>query len=134
MRPRRGFTLIELAIAVAVLVIAILTAVLSLLKLQDLSELSKEKVVALTDANRVLEAMRDTANASVLNLQNTNWTTWAATNVINTKGTNEPRLDQETVTVTVGAGNPVSVTFVLTWNHRRRSVSFRVVTLMTDRT
>lgn len=134
MKPKRGFTLIELAIASAVLIIAMLTAAFSLLNLQDLSELSREKVTALTDANRVLEAMRNAVNDSVTDLQSTNWTTWAANNVVNTKGPNEIVLNQETINVTLGNGNPVPMTLTVTWNHRQRPYTFQVITLMTERT
>ncbi|MBI4115103.1 MAG: type II secretion system protein [Candidatus Omnitrophica bacterium] len=131
---QKGFTLVELAVGAVVLTIAILTTAFSILNLQGLSELSKEKVIAVADANRVLEAMRDTANTSVSALQSTNWTTWAATNVVGTKGSNEVQLPQETVTAVIASGNPAQVTLTLSWNHKQRTYSYQVITLMTDRT
>lgn len=133
MGSKRGFGLIELVVALGILMIAILTAAFSIMNLQDMSELSKEKLVALTDANRVLEAMRNSANISTTNLQSTNWTTWATVNVMNTKTANETLLDQENITAIVGNGNPALVTLTVTWNHRQRPYTYQVVTLMTDR-
>lgn len=120
-------------IAASILAIELLAAVFSVLNLQDLSGLAREKEVAIADANQVLEAMRDTANTSLATLKTTNWTTWANTNVIATKGANELALGQESVATTVGAGDPAQVTLTLSWTHRQRAYSYRVMTLMTDR-
>ena len=132
-KQESGFTLAELVIAGSILVIAILTTAFCVLSLLDLSEFSKEKIVAAADTNRILEAMRDSANTSLTNLRNTNWAVWTAANVVNTKGANEPSLDQENAVAVVGAGNPAPVDVSLNWRHRRRTVSYQVITLMTDR-
>ena len=81
----KGFTLAELVITIGILGLALLTTAFSILNLQNLSELSREKVIATADAVRVLEAMRESTNQSPANLQNTNWALWANTNVIGTK-------------------------------------------------
>ena len=129
----KGYTLIETLIAAFVLTIAVLTTAFSILNLQELSALAREKETALSDANRVLEAMRDTANNSLATLRSTDWNAWLVNNVLNPKGTNELRLDQENVAVNIGTSNPASVTVLLNWNHKQRPYSFRVMTLMTDR-
>ena len=54
---KRGFALVEVSVTIGFLAVAILITILSLLNMTGLSELSKEKVVALADAHRVLEAM-----------------------------------------------------------------------------
>ena len=133
LQGQKGFSLIETAVAAVVLAIAILTTAFSIMNLQDLSALAREKEMAMIDANHVLEAMRDTANNSLITLRNTDWTTWAVNNVVNPKGANELRLDQEAVTANIGNGNPASVTLLLNWNHKQRPYTFRVITLMTDR-
>lgn len=132
-KDQKGFSLIEVAVAATVLVIAILTTAFSLFNIQNLGELSREKVIAVQDANRVLEAMRDTADTSLSNLQSTDWTVWATNNVINGKGTDEIQLDQENVTAAFSGTNPVQVALTLSWRHRQRTFSYRVITLMTDR-
>ena len=129
----RGFGLPEVLVAASILTIAILTAAFSIYNLQDLGELSKEKLTAVADANRVLEAMRDATDTSLNNLRNTDWSAWTTTNVMNTKGPNEVQLNGETLTAVIGAGNPAQVTLTLTWNHRQRAYQYVVVTLMTDR-
>ena len=132
-RGQKGFSLIETIVAAVVLAIAILTTAFSIMNLQDLSVLAREKEMAMTDANRVLEAMRDTADNSLVTLRNTDWTAWTTNNVINLKGANELRLDQEAVTANIGNGNPATLTLLLNWNHKQRPYTFRVITLMTDR-
>lgn len=131
----RGFTLVELVITIMILGLALLTTAFGILNLQNLSELSREKVIAVTDAVRVLEAMRESANQSPASLQSTDWTLWANTNVIATKGINEGRLDQENVTVALPAGNtnPVLLTLTVNWRHKQRPYSYQVATRMTDR-
>jgi prepilin-type N-terminal cleavage/methylation domain-containing protein len=131
----KGVTLVEMVMAISILGIAILTVGFSILNLQDLSELSREKVTAAADAVRVLEAMRDAANLSTANLQGTDWTVWANTQVVATKGADEIQLDQENVTVTYGggSGNPVSLTLTVNWQHKQRPYAYQVVTRMTDR-
>ena len=130
---RDGLGLIELIIAIGVLAIGILTASFCIFSLQDLGELAREKESAVADANRVLEAMRDSANNSVAALRSANWTTWATNNVISSKGSSELVLNQENVTVTMGSGNPVPITLILSWQHKQRPHAYRIVTLMTDR-
>lgn len=132
-RTQNGFSLIELTIAIGVLVIGILTAAFCIYSLQGLGELAQEKEMAVADANRVLEAMRDSANDSIATLRNTNWTTWATNNVISTKGASELALDQENVSVSMDGGNPVPITLILSWRHKRQPYTYRIVTLMTDR-
>lgn len=132
-KEKKGFGLIEVVIAVGVLAMALITTAFSVMNLQNLVELSRQKVAAVADANRVLEAMRDAANTSLGNLQGTNWSDWALTNVINSKGANDIVLSQENVTTVIGSGNPVPVTVILSWTNRQRIYSYTTTTLMTDR-
>lgn len=123
----------EVAVAASVLAVAILTAAASIVNLQDLSALAREKEMAVNDANRLLEAMRDAANDSLANLRNTDWSVWAVNNVISVKGTNELVLDQENAAVAIGDGNPAPVTLTLSWLHRQRLQRHQILSLMTDR-
>ncbi len=133
---RKAFTMVELLIAAMVLVIAILSTAFGILNISDMGELSREKIVAVTDAGRTLEAMRNTANSSLAILQNTDWTAWALTNVVNAKSTNEISLNQESIQASFSnpANIPVQVTLTVNWLHKQRNYSYRVITLMTDRT
>ena len=132
-KGEQGFTLVELMVAAALLGIALLTTAASLLNLQDVSDLAREKIVVTSDANRILEAMRDQANTSLTNLRNTDWVAWANTNVLGQRGADEIRLDQEAVAVTLTGTDPVQVILDINWSHRRRVQSHRVMTLMTVR-
>lgn len=132
-RNRKGYTLIDILIALAVVVIGVLATAFSMANVHELMTLAREKEIAMNDANRVLEAMRQTADNSLTTLQSTNWNSWLTTNVVNLKAQDELLLDQETANVTVGNGNPMAVTLILSWNHKQRPYSYRVMTLMTDR-
>jgi len=132
-KGEQGFTLVELMVAAALLGIALLTTAASLLNLQDVSDLAREKIVVTSDANRILEAMRDQANTSLTNLRNTDWVAWANTNVLGQRGADEIRLDQEAVAVTLTGTDPVQVILDINWSHRRRVQNHRVMTLMTVR-
>ncbi len=131
----KGFTLVEIVISIGIVGLILLIAAFSILNLQDLGELSREKVAAVTDAVCVLEAMREAANQSPANLQSTNWSVWANTNIIGVKGTNETQLDQENVMVTFpgGAANPVQFSLSVNWRHKQRPYSYPIATRMTDR-
>ena len=132
-KGEQGFTLVELMVAAALLGIALLTTAASLLNLQDVSDLAREKITVTSDANRILEAMRDQANTSLTNLRNTDWVAWANTNVLGQRGADEIRLDQEAVAVTLTGTDPVQITLDINWSHRRRVQNHRVMTLMTVR-
>ena len=132
-KGEQGFTLVELMVAAALLGIALLTTAASLLNLQDVSDLAREKITVTSDANRILEAMRDQANTSLTNLRNTDWVAWANTNVLGLRGADEIRLDQEAVAVTLTGTDPVQITLDINWSHRRRVQNHRVMTLMTVR-
>ncbi len=135
-RERNAFTMVELLIAAMVLVIAIVSTAFGILNISDMGELSREKIVAVTDAGRTLEAMRNTANSSLAILQSTNWTNWALTNVVNAKNANEISLNQESIQASFSnpVNSPVQVTLTVNWLHKQRNYSYRVITLMTDRT
>jgi prepilin-type N-terminal cleavage/methylation domain-containing protein len=131
-----GFTLLELVIAAAMLSVAILATSFSILSITDMTDLSREKVTAVHDANRVLEEMRDTVNTSAALLRATDWTAWALANVINAKGANDTTLSQETITAAFpsATGNPVPVVLTVNWSHRQRAYTYQITTSMTDRT
>lgn len=134
-KRKAGFTLLELVIAAAVLTVAVLSIAFNVLNLSDMSELSREKLVATADAARVLETMRETANSSLATLKTTDWSAWAAANVINAKASNELQLRQETIAATFPNPNtnPIQVVLTLSWLHKQRPYSYEIITLMTDR-
>lgn len=132
-RDQKGFSLVEVLVGAVIMAIAILSASFSILNIQQLSEVSKQKVVATADANRVLEAMRYEANVSLTDMQNKNWAVWATDNVINTKGGSDIQLVGENVNVVLNGTDPVQVTLTVNWTHRQRPHSYQVVTLMTQR-
>lgn len=117
------------------LAIAVVSVLFSILSLREMGELSNERMVAVMDANRILEEMRSTANSSLTTLRNRDWPAWAQTNVINPKTANgEYPLGQENVAVAFQNGtNPVQFTLTVTWQRGGHQYSHQVTTSMTSR-
>lgn len=118
MRREAGFTLIELMVTVTVVVIALVGFVAANMAIQARSETVFERSVAIQDAHRVLEQMRDAANRAaseqfqgdVINAANAAVTTVASL----------PAADNEQITVTYAdqAADPLEVTVSVAWNER----------------
>lgn len=131
MKNRRGFTMVELLIAVVVIGVTLLAMILGNTSVQQLSEKSFEKMSAYQDAHRTVELIR---NASVTG-------TFPA-NVVNTfppagqvAGFNSLKNEQVTVSYTDPAADPLDITVTTTWERGdRRNGSIQLRTLMTQRT
>ena len=121
---KKGFTLLELAIASGILTVAILGLLSSLQSPFTLNAASKETVIALQDASRVLEEIR-VATFSTIPI--TNWTTWAQTNGLT-------HLVNEAVTVTTIGADPLTATVQVQWTSLGGKGSTRTLLLSTRRT
>ena len=121
---RKGFTLLELAIASGILTVAILGLLAALHSPFTLNTAAKETTVALQDASRVLEEIRVTAFSSVAT---TNWTAWAQNNGLT-------HLVNEAVTVTTTGTDPLTITTQVQWTSQGGKGSPRTVLLSTRRT
>ena len=125
---KKGFTLLELAIAAGVLTVAILGLLAALQSLHPLNETAKETAVALQDASRVMEQIRVTPFSSI---PTTNWTSWAQTNGL-THLTNEAVT--VTTTVTTSGTDPLNVAVQVSWSSQRGKGPSRTFQLSTRRT
>ena len=120
---KKGFTLLELAIATGILTVAILGLLASLQSPFILNAASKETAIALQDASRVLEEIRVATFSTV---PTTNWTTWAQTNGLT-------HLVNEAVTVTITGTDPLTVTVQVQWTSLGGRGSQRTLLLSTRR-
>ena len=121
---KKGFTLLELAIASGILTVAILGLLSSLQSPFTLNATSKETAIALQDASRVLEEIR---TATFSTIPTTNWTTWAQTNGLT-------HLVNEAVTVTTIGTDPLTATVQVRWTSQGGKGSTRTLLLSTRRT
>ena len=121
---KKGFTLLELAIAAGVLTVAILGLLAALQSLNPLNEGAKETAVALQDASRVMEEIRVTPFSSI---PTTNWTSWAQTNGLT-------HLTNEAVTVTTSGTDPLNVAVQVSWSSQRGKGPQRTFQLSARRT
>ena len=121
---KKGFTLLELAIASGILTVAILGLLASLQSPFTLNSASKETAAALQDASRVVEEIRVETFSTI---PTTNWTTWAQTNGLTHRV-------NEVVTMTITGTDPLTVTVQVQWRCLGGKGPQRTLLLSTRRT
>jgi len=121
---KKGFTLLEVAIASGILTVAILGLLTGLQTPFILNDSAKETTIALKDAARVLEEIRIT---NFSDITTTNWTSWAQSNGLT-------HLTNEVVTVTTTGTDPLSITVEVQWDSRAGQRPSRTVELATRKT
>ena len=112
-RPSRGFTFLELLIAVCILAVSIVGLLALYSQCMFLSQRAQSMTVATSHAEYVLEQIHRTAFASIAS---TNWTTWAQGAGLNT-------LSGEAISVSVSGTDPLDITVTVSWNERGRTLS-----------
>jgi len=119
---RSGFTMLELVIASAVLLIAVLGLLSVYQSPFVLNELTRDTTTAVQDASKVIEQMRVTAFASV---QTTNWDTWAQNN-------GAKNLPSETLSIAYTGTDPLEFTVTVQWTRRSRTRNIRLTSRITQ--
>ena len=122
---QRGFTLLELMISVAIMAGAILSLVGLYFTFLVLIETNKNSTVAIYHAQAALEAIRNVDPFDSVGAA------FPAGNVI--ASFNFTRLNNESIMVAYGAGDPLTVTVTVNWQERTRGMSESLTTLMTQR-
>lgn len=144
---QKGFTLVELGIGIAVLVIALVLGMILAVYLIDLSELSRETISVTSHLNRVLEKGRELADQSLTNLTGYDWQNWFTEQNEQTRDT-LGFFDQPFTLIQDGQGasleslasnfqgaNPVTATFTISWLHKsKRTYTMQGETIYVDRT
>lgn len=119
-----GFTLVEVILAGMVLVIAISAIMGAYISQVTLNEHARNLSLAMNDATRVMEQIRQQNSpcAGALPTANTagGWDAWLQAAGKSVSPT-APQLER--VTVTTGAvANPLEVTVAVCWRHRNRTI------------
>ena len=127
---QKGFTLIEIMIAMCVSVIAILGFITAVTSIRQSSEGAYERTIALQDANRVIEQMRDAATSGTF----PDNVTAAYPNNAAVSGFTNLTSQQVSVSYANSTADPLDVTVTVTWlEHGRRSMTKAIRTFITQR-
>lgn len=124
----RGFTLVEVLMAMLVFVVAVVALLMLYIGVSSLRESSRNMAQAMADARTVLEEIREASGASLAGVTGTDWTGWASDN-------NLTSLPDEVVTVEYAdeAADPLDITVQVDWTERGRARTAVVETLVTQR-
>jgi len=127
---KSGFTLVELLIATAVLLVAITGVLIAFRSPAVLNEMARDTTIATQDASRVIEQMRVTKFSDIQKVD-PYWDSWAASNgAKNLLPLPLPNGTNETVAVSYTAIDPslLEVRVTITWTRRSRSRNIRLTT------
>lgn len=128
-QPRaNGFTLLELMISAAILVVTLVALLATYISLAALIESSRNTTTAINDANRVIEQMRNSAATSFLTMTSSNWTSWAAAN-----GAGTLTSEQVAFSFNCTSCDLTMATVNVSWSERNRTRSEVVTTLIANR-
>lgn len=114
---RSGFTLLELVIGSAVLLIAVLGLLSFYRSPFILNELARDTTIAVQDGSKVIEQIRVTPFGSI-QMPDPYWDTWAQSN-------GAKNLPGETITVAYTGTDPLEFTVTVQWTRvvgRTRSI------------
>ena len=134
-KKEKGFTLIELMITIAVVILALLGLLSANTMMMRTSGTVFERAVATQHANQVVERIRDLATGSLASVT----TTFPNAGVVNSAlytSTASELLSNESVSVIYAdpAANPLDATVTVNWNAQGlRPVSTNIRTLIAKR-
>ena len=129
---KSGFTLLELMIGSAVLVLALVGLIGAYIGCFSLNESARNLTVAMNDAQCTMEEIRDRNVTS--NITQEDWAAWAATDPPEGGGCNT--LDSESINVTYPSGtgiDPLEILITVNWTEKGRQRSAQLTTLLTER-
>lgn len=133
LRSEEGFTFVEVMITMAIVSLAFVTILGTNLMLQKNSDITYEHVLAVQDANQVIERIRDGANSSENNFQE--MAVAAGEAALDDVGSLPDNVEQEiTIEYVDESADPLDVTVSVSWSEQGlRPVSESVRALITYR-
>jgi Tfp pilus assembly protein PilV len=114
MKSKAGFTLLELMITAGILVVAVTGLLAAFINASFLSQANHNKVIAVNDAQYVLEKLKNLDYDSLVSYTDGNFSNLNAESII--------------VTVTVPSANLKNVVANVTWTEGQRQRSFALTT------
>jgi prepilin-type N-terminal cleavage/methylation domain-containing protein len=124
MKRKKGFTLVELLMAVFVLAVGIMGILLLYTNSMLSSEFAWDMTTATSHAEYILEEMQ--ARESLNDIRSTNWGMWAQKQGLNT-------IPHETIAVDFPhvSGNPLDILVTVSWKRKLRTNHITLKTKMT---
>jgi len=128
----KGFTLMELMIAAAILILALVGLLGVFIGSFGLVESAENLTIAVNHAQSVVEQMRDYNIPALVTSQN--WTTWAQADYPSGGGCNT--LQSESIQATYPSGtsaDPLEIMITVNWSEAGRQRSVELTTLLAER-
>ncbi len=124
LKKHGGFTLLEVLIATFVLVLGIVSTFLFFTNAMTSTQYAADVTTATSHAEYVFEEMK--TRAALSDITNTNWTTWAQNENLNT-------LPQESIVVQIAdaQGDPLDIQLAVNWTRKSRQNNVNLRTQMT---
>ncbi|OIO38905.1 MAG: hypothetical protein AUJ75_02095 [Candidatus Omnitrophica bacterium CG1_02_49_10] len=128
LHKNKGFTFTEVMIAVFVLLVALVSLLGAMYHFYLLSETLKERSIAIGDARKVLENIREASYSSLPSVTGADWAGWALNN-----GCDQLNAEEVSVVFADTSSDPLEVTVSVEWIQRSRPRSIEITTLVTER-
>jgi len=143
-KNEQGFTLIEVAMGIAIFAIAVVGIMMTLGHSLTMSTFANNRATAMNKTQYVIEEVRWLADTTglvimVTTARNRNWNTWVAQNWV-VQDPNYVALESENINVTDLNGNnlvnnadPLPVRVSISWSEKGKNTNYAVDTMVTQR-
>lgn len=124
-----GFVLLETTMAIALFGIVMTGVICGIANIQHIRESARDTATVVVHAQRVLEAVRlEEQKGSLQSALGMNWQLWAKG-----KGYNTMNKERISIKHKPAGTNIEKVSVEITWQTRKRPMSYEIVTWMTER-
>ena len=128
---QRGFTLIEVMAGMGLFTFALLGLLALLAQSLEFGDFSKNRMIAINEIRQVVEDIRRVADTSDLDgVASTTFDTTLSDDVLKSGAITVTDLDGDPL---VNNADPLPILITITWNEKGRTVSYSVVTQVTER-
>lgn len=135
MKKEKGFTLVELVVTTGIVAVVSLSLLAGYSACYNLSEMTKNIIIATEDAQRVASQIRSVAASTWTMVTPTDWTSWAAANGCNTLPTEQVLVVFVDRDADGNALNddPLQADINVIWQEKGRVRTFSITELITTR-